>query len=133
MTTLNGLGPAAADIVKSWQLPGVKVNVVHQLVPELIAPMGNVRRVLFIDAAIDLNGGPFAHHVLEPKKSGRAFGHHETPANLLARLLELEGQAPNAWLLSIAAFSFGHGDAISDVARSHLKAALVWLRAFLTE
>ena len=87
----DAVGPTAADIVSSWEAPGVKVLTVHQLVPELIDEMQQVQRVLFIDAATNAHDGPFQSAVVEPKKSSRFFGHYETAANLLALRHELGG------------------------------------------
>lgn len=128
----DGVGPAAADIVISWKLPGTKVLAVHQLVPELIEEMKGAQRALFIDAGRNVEGA-FQASVIEPMKSRRFFGHHETPANLLALVHELEGRAPNAWQVSIAALSFSHGDEMTSKAQDHLHAALVWIRDFLAE
>ena len=125
------LARAAADIVQSWQTPGVKVLSVHQLVPELSAEMKQVERVLFIDAGTNADDRPFLTCILEPKKSRRFFGHHETPANLMALVAELEGRAPAARLVSISAVSFDHGEAITEGARNNLTAALGCIRAYL--
>jgi hydrogenase maturation protease len=129
----DALGRAAAEIMQSWQTPGVKVLSVHQLVPELIDEMKPVQRVLFIDAGFPTNDQAFEACVVEPKKSRRSLGHHETPANLMAVLRELEGQAPKAWLMSISSLTFDHADEISEGAQVHLQAALAWVRAFLAE
>ena len=128
----DGVGPAAADIVKSWQMPGTRVLAVHQLVPELIGEMNGVQRVLFIDAGTNIEGA-FQAGVVQPKKSRRFFGHHETPANLLALMHELEGRAPNAWQVSISARSFDHSEKMTRQAQEHLNAALGWIRDFLAE
>jgi hydrogenase maturation protease len=129
----DAVGPAAAEIVKSWQTPGVKVQSVHQLVPELIVDMQHVRRVLFIDAATNADDGPFQSAVVEPKKSSRFFGHYETAANLLALLHELGGATPDARLVSISALSFDHGMALTASAKRNMQAALVWIRGWLAE
>jgi hydrogenase maturation protease len=129
----DGVGRAAADIVQSWRTPGVKVLSVHQLVPELISEMKQVERVLFIDAGTNADARPFLTCILEPKKSRRFFGHHETPANLLALVGELGGRAPKAWLVSISAVSFDHGEAITQGARNNMTAALGCIRAYLDE
>jgi hydrogenase maturation protease len=129
----DAVGPAAGDIVQSWQTPGVKVLSVHQLVPELIDEMKQVQRVLFIDAATTADDSAFQSGVVEPKKSRRFFGHHETAANLLALLDELDGRAPDARLVSISGLSFDHGMGITASAENNMQAALVWIRAWLAE
>ncbi len=128
----DGVGFAAADIVASWQMPGVKVCALHQLVPELIEEMKQAERILFIDAAMDIADGPFESRIVEPAQARRVLGHHETPANLLALLRELEGRAPEAWLVTIAACSFDHGAEMTDRVQDNLRSALVWIRVFLS-
>ncbi len=132
----DGLGPRAADIVASWQMPGVEVLTVHQLVPELIEDMKHAQRVLFVDAGVPLRAGsvsdgPFHTHRLESRPSRQYLGHHLTPANLLAFMCELEGQAPPAWVVSIAALSFEYSEELTEEAHKNLEAALVWIRDFL--
>ena len=127
----DGVGPAAADIVAQWQLHGVKVRIVHQLTPELADEMKSVERVLFVDAALSAGECPFASRAVTPNKSRRPLAHHETPASLLALLCELEGRAPQAWLLTISAYSFDHGAPLSAEAEDNLQAALAWMRAWV--
>ena len=129
----DAVGPTAADIVSSWQTPGVKVLTVHQLVPELIDEMQQVRRVLFIDAATNTDDRAFQSGVVEAKKSRRFFGHCETAANLLALLHELGGRTPDARFVSISALSFDHGKELTESAKSNMQAALVWIRGWLAE
>jgi Ni,Fe-hydrogenase maturation factor len=110
----DAVGSVVAVFVESRQTPGVKVLAVHQLVPELMT----------CDKEFDIS-------VVEPKQSRRFFGHFETPANLLALLHELYGRAPEARLLAISAYSFGHGDELTQTAQDNLRAAIDWIREFL--
>ena len=127
----DAVGPAAADVVEQWRLPGVHVLIVHQLTPELIDEMKLVERVLFVDAAISTGEYPFVICAVAPRKSRRALGHHETPENLLALLGELEGRATEAWLLKISACSFEHVDVLTAKAEDNVKAALAWIGAWV--
>jgi hydrogenase maturation protease len=130
----DGLGPAAADIVGGWQLPGVEAQTVHQLVPELSEGIAKAERVLYIDAAVPgAIHRCFACDRIAPMRARPAVGHHETPANLLALVEALEGKTPEAWLMSIAASSFDPGDALTKEAERNLREALDWLRRWLTE
>ena len=128
----DGVGPAAGDAVLSWNMPGVRVLIVQQLVPELIEELKHAARVLFIDAARNVSG-PYSSSIVQLQKSRRPLGHHETPANLLALLYDLEGRAPRAWLLSIAAVSFDHGQQLSNTAADNMNEALAWVRNWLLE
>ncbi|MBI3822609.1 MAG: hydrogenase maturation protease [Planctomycetes bacterium] len=127
----DGLGPAAAEIVQRWLLPGVKVIIVHQFVPELIDDIKDGRRLLFIDAAVSSSGNAFDVRDLEPERSRRVLGHHDTPASLLALLRDLEGRTPEAVLLTVAGYSFDHGTKLTPVAEENLNAALSWIRSWL--
>jgi hydrogenase maturation protease len=127
----DAVGSVVAVFVESRQTPGVKVLAVHQLVPELIDEIRDVQRVLFIDAGTMTCDKEFDISVVEPKQSRRFFGHFETPANLLALLHELYGRAPEARLLAISAYSFGHGDELTQTAQDNLRAAIDWIREFL--
>lgn len=128
----DAIGSVAADIVQSWRIPGVNVLAVHQLVPELIDEIKRVQRVLFIDAAVTHFDGGFQAREVEPNPSSQPFGHFESAANLMALLRKLDGVTPAAWLVSITAASFEHGDPMTATAQSHLDAALAWIRDFLT-
>jgi hydrogenase maturation protease len=127
----DGVGPAAADVVRSWDVPGVHVVTCQQLVPELIEEMKAVKRVLFIDAKADIEEPAFTARIVEPTKTRLSLGHHQTPANLLAILRELEGYRPQAWLITIAVESFDHGDAMTSTARANMNAALAWMHQWL--
>ena len=129
----DAVGPAAAEFVKAWQTPGLMVLSVHQLVPELIDEMKEVERVLFIDAAPYTAGQAFTASIVAPKQSRRFFGHHDTPANLLALLRDLDGRTPEAWLVTISAASFDHGDGITEIAEKNTHEAVEWIRVFLAE
>jgi hydrogenase maturation protease len=127
----DGVGPAMAEIVKGWHIPGVRALIRQQLVPELAEEIKCVRRVVFIDARLDLGERSYAVQVVEPKMTRGLLGHHETPENFLALALALDGSAPEAWLVTIPAFSLEYGEEITAHARAQMEAALTWLRAWL--
>ena len=128
----DGLGQAAADLVRGWQMPGVEVRTMHQLVPELADVVAKTDRVLFIDAAVPGSiQGCFTCNRIAPLRSRPTIGHYETPANLLGLVHALEGSSPDAWLLSIAASSFDPGDALSEDAEHNLREGLAWIRRWL--
>ena len=129
----DGVGPALGDIVNTWQTPGVRVLIVQQLVPELIDDMKHAARVLFIDAATITGADGYRVDEVRPCKTRPMIGHHETPANLLALLNDLEGRTPRAWLLTIAGFSFEHSEQMTSAATNSMAAALAWIRPWLAE
>ncbi len=127
----DGVGPAVGDIVQTWQMPGVRVLIVHQLVPELIEDMKNARRILLVDAAADIPDN--AVSIVLPQRERHPLGHHETPANLLALLQAIENRVPSAWLLRISAISFDHGQPLSQAGAVNARKALVWIRDWLAQ
>lgn len=129
----DGVAHAAAEMLIAWQLPGVRVLIVHQLTPELIEEVKQAECVLFIDAAIDTGEAAFQVRPIKPKKSRLLFGHHESPGNLLALLQHLDDRCPQAWLLSIRALSFEYGDELTRDAKRDVNEAMAWLHGFLTE
>jgi hydrogenase maturation protease len=129
----DGVGPAAGEVIERWQLPHVQVRIVPQLVPELIDDIAHAGRVLFIDAADRPRGARFIHGIVGARRSPGPLGHHETPANLLALLHDLEGRTPEAWLLTISASSFAHGESITPRTADNLQAALAWVRHWIAE
>jgi hydrogenase maturation protease len=128
----DGAGHVAADAVAGWEMPGVSVLKVHQLVPELIDDLERAERVLFIDAAANLSDIPFVFGPVEPKKSGRQLGHHESPADLLLMARVCGSRMPPAWQMAISGCSFEHCEGLTQVAHSNVKAALARIHAFLS-
>jgi hydrogenase maturation protease len=129
----DGLAHAAAELVVAWQIPGVRVLMVHQLTPELIEQMKHADRVLFMDAELGAGAEPFEVRDLEPKKSRNLFGHHESPENLLALLHHLEHRLPQARLLTVRALSIDHGEGLTSAATFSLNKAMAWIHGFLME
>ncbi len=120
--TLRGddaAGPRTAEAIGSLNLPGVRVEIRHQLTPEIAEMLAATDRVIFIDAAevADSNQAltDTATLLLLQPAEGRpahsVFGHHQDPAALLALAERLYGRVPRAWLLHIAAHSFELGAA----------------------
>jgi hydrogenase maturation protease len=128
----DAVGHAAAERVIAWRLPDVRVLVVHQLAPELICELRQARRVVFIDAGLHSDAA-YRVRDLTPSKTRRVFGHHECAENVLALLVDLEGAAPESWLLSVRAASFDHGAGLSAEASRGLEEAMSWLRRFLAD
>lgn len=129
----DGVAPVAAEMVSAWEAPGVRVTIVHQLTPELIEEIEQAGRVVFMDAATDIGDAAMAVRKLQPRKTRSLFGHQEAPENLLALMAMLEKRVPEAWLVSIHALSFSHGDFLTDETQRCLIEAIAWLRRFLLE
>src|SRR5687768_11527718 len=100
----DGAGPALAEEVATWGLPGVRALAVQQLLPELAGDLAAVDAVLFVDAALaGGNSEPFTVRALRPQPSSRGITHYGNPSELLALAQGLHGPAPEAWLLTLPA------------------------------
>ena len=53
----DAAGPRVAAAVEQWQIPDVRVLIRHQLTPELADPIASSGLVIFVDAALDAEGG----------------------------------------------------------------------------
>ncbi len=116
----DSAGPLAAEAIAALDIPGVTVEVRHQLVPELAEPISRASQVVFIDAASGLGHSeeePLQAHALDPMAVGGTessfLGHYQDPASLVALAGRLFGRHPRALLMTIAARSFELGAAPS--------------------
>jgi hydrogenase maturation protease len=129
----DGVGPAMGEIIKSWQIPGVKVLIERQLIPELIAEMKQAESILFIDAGLNLGDRALVCRPLSRQGSIGNWGHHLDPEALLKLLHDLESRTPSAWQLTISAFSFDHGEQLTPSASANLQVTVPWVRKWLKE
>ena len=83
-------------------------------------------RVLFVDASVNAPA-PFTFSSLQPARDASFTTHAMTPEAVLQVYQDIEGQPPpSCWLLSISAYQFELGDALSAAAQENLAAALAW-------
>ena len=77
LRTDDAVGPRAADVVRSWSLPGVTALAITQLTPELAELLSAVRLAIFVDARLSAKGEPSGVEVRPIELSGvaSAFGH----------------------------------------------------------
>jgi hydrogenase maturation protease len=129
----DGVGPAIADTVASWKIPGVRALAMHQLAPEVVDELTDARRVLFVDASAALLTEPFETYIIKSRKSPRGSGHHSDPAHLLALTQDLAGRCPPAWLLAIHVRSLDFGESITEMAHDNMQAALAWIQCWAQE
>lgn len=123
----DGVGPLAADAVRSWNLGGVDTISTIQLTPELAEPLSVARLAVFIDARIGVpEDGPDVEVVpIEPTASGLSGqGHSGDPRKLLALACDVFGRYPPAWLVTVAADDVEIGEGLSPRARRGLEDAL---------
>lgn len=121
----DGVGPAVANQVSEWGIPGVETLIYHQLVPELIEKLAEVAEVIFIDASLTA-----AEVSLQPVQActSNSLGHSWDPGWLLHLSQHLRAHRPVAEMLSIPIKNLDHGTGFSDRAQQGVERALVILR-----
>ena len=132
---LRGDDGAAWQLLAPWQLWD-GVHLVQQLTPEWAAPLATVQRVLFVDAWLGDHPGGSELRLLQPDPdaagaSSPSGSHGLEPAGLLALAAVLYGAQPQAHLLLLPAFDFGHGTGLSPQLRQGLPAARRLLHGWL--
>lgn len=115
----DGFGPLAAQLIAARSPPDVAVLVVHQLGPELAPDIGKAGTVVFLDAAAAGEPGRLTAAAVAPHDlSATTISHSLAPGSLLALTRAVYGAAPAATLVTAAASSFAHGDALSPAVRA---------------
>ncbi len=130
----DAVGRQVADTVAAWQIPGVLVLSVHQLVPELSEELSRAHTVLFIDARSCTQASARLRITrVESGISPVSAGHTGGPEMLLGLAEALYSHQPEAWLITIPARRFEFGETLSPPARRGFKAALRYIRSFLNK
>lgn len=125
----DGAGPAAVERLVAEGVPdGAAAIVVHQLTPDLAEPISSAGRVIFVDAAVDLQAGAIGIRDLTPDASRRPTTHHLEPAAVLALSTTLYGRAPSATLVTIGAAQFDEVDRLSEPVHQAIGEVVVVLR-----
>lgn len=104
----DGVGPRVAEAIEELQLSGVRTLACQQLSPEHADPIARVRRVIFVDAAVDRTDGVYFHK-LEPGETSQLMTHSADPRTMLALARDVFGHTPEAWWLTIPAMHLGFG------------------------
>ncbi len=122
----DGAGWRVAQILEEkWAGPNGPAHLFcHQLTPEVVLELREVRRVLFVDASATGVPGTFDLHRIEPRADpGASISHHVSPETLLQLTLQLFGAAPEAWMLTVAAADFEPVNQLSPVVEAATVAA----------
>ncbi len=127
----DGLGPFVAGALAKRQLPGVRVLVVPQLLPECAAALAKSARAVFIDARPAPVAAPVEVFPIRPAATSSAMSHAATPESLLALADAVCGRAPPAWCITIEGEDFGFGEGLSPAARRNAGTALQRIEALL--
>ena len=94
----DAVGRVVAERIEARQYPGLRVESVTQLVPELTEAMVAVDLVVFVDAAVDID------EVVACRVEGRSDGmdsHHGDPAALVALAATIGGPVPEAHVVRV--------------------------------
>jgi hydrogenase maturation protease len=124
----DALGPAMFDMLEkhqreSFDLDDVDLLTDFQLQIEHAIDLEGRKYILFIDAGASC-AEPFELHQLQAERDDSFTTHAMSPASILAVYQQINQQkAPPACLLTIRAYEFGLGLAISEAARSNLELA----------
>ncbi len=133
----DGVGPAIAERVESWQLPGLDVLAPTQLTPELAPRLAAAKRVLFVDASRTPAGPPPGWRLerLETPAdgdpaaaTGQPFSHWASPGALLQLAASLYGRRPPAWQLLVPARRCGCGTGLTPALEAQLPELLAAVR-----
>jgi hydrogenase maturation protease len=119
----DGAGRVVAAAITEMDLDGVEVRSVSQLTPELALDVGAARRVVFVDADVEVT-----EMTVTPVAAGEStrgvMTHHGDPASMLT-LAGTVGEVPvEAIVISIPAQNLGLGFELSDTTAAGVEAAI---------
>ena len=130
----DGLGWEIARRLAGKPLPAqARIEVCHQLTPELAEPISQAERVVFVDARAGGKPGEATWTSLHPLE-GLLYpvGHALGPESLLTLSRQLYGKVPKAIMCSVAGMHFGLGEAFSQEVTQVLPGVAVRVREWLT-
>lgn len=128
----DGVGPCAAELLAEKAIPHVQCIAVHQLTPELAAPISLADVVFFVDAAYGTVPGEIICREPPPAVSS-SLSHHVDPVTLLDTACVLYGHRPAAYLYSITGKNFDLGQPFSSAVALALPRLLVEMKARIAE
>jgi len=121
----DGLGPAAADEIRSLRLDGVTAYDGYQLNIEDAMDVAAHDQVWFIDAA--KAGPPFEITSLAPSATVDFTSHIVRPETILAIAEQCYERRPKAFLLAIRGHEFAFQEALTPAAGDNLRLAVAAL------
>ena len=135
----DALGPFMFDMLEAYKqetgrLDDVDLLTDFQLQIEHAVDLENRRYILFVDAGVSC-AEPFDLQLLKAERDDSYTTHAMSPASVLSVYHQInQCEAPPAYLLTIRAYKFGLGLAMSNRARKNLQEAFdfiidgSWLR-----
>ncbi len=118
----DGLGQVAALRIEGLvRDPGVRVLVRHQMGVELAGELRDADLTIFIDAHAGDEAGTLKEEEVVPIDAfSGSLSHHLGPDVLLGCVQALYQRRPQAFVYSIAAESFDHGEGLSPAVEAAL-------------
>lgn len=119
----DGVGWHLAQLMQSGSSDCVtELICIHQLTPEIAEKVANADGVIFIDASLIGEPGQIRCTPVEANESGELLSHFLSPGQVLALSEQLYERRPGAFIVSVAAESFDHGNALSKTLHGALPA-----------
>ncbi|SRR6266496_1038853 len=143
-TLIIGVGnPLRCDDGVAWQVisdlsrqgvpQDVEVITQHQLTPELAFPASQSETVLFLDAAVDGQGGELRCQAVTPQRASGVFSHEFSPGTILSLAQELYGKRPQGFVISLGGECFDHGETLSPCVQKNLPRAVSFIKELVTK
>ena len=120
----DGAGQHVALAASNWKVPGLAVEAVHQLTPDLAEPLSRADLAIFVDARLSRDGESVDVDPLDPSDTVGPDGHTSDPRSLLAIASAVFGHHPSAWLVSVPAVDFSLREGLSATASRGAAGAL---------
>jgi len=123
----DGLGPAVAERLRQFAIPGVDVEADYQLTVEDAAAVAEHDVVIFADAA-QAGPEPMFFRAVEPKGELGFSSHGCEPPAVMALARDLFDAKTAGYVLGIRGYEFDRfGEGLSEAARANLDAAMEFL------
>lgn len=123
----DGLGPAVARAVADMDIPGVRVRIARQLLPEFAADLAQSRWAVFVDAAEVGSESGVRVQSLGVENVADWCTHQADPRALLALTQAIYGRTPEAWWLTASGQNFDLGEGLSGMAERNARQTLICL------
>lgn len=125
----DGLGPRCAELLAAQNFPGVQIEINYQLTVEDALSISLANKVVFIDAAISLEGD-YQFIPVDSCPDETLGSHLISPQGLLYLAESLFDSRPEAYLLAIKGVEFGEfNEELSVAAEKNLNQAFQFLQS----
>lgn len=112
-------------------LPGLLAIATHQLTPDFADLVAAARRVVFVDARADCAHEGVRIEEAAPGLEDSAIGHFGSPQALLGLVSSIFGKQPQAWIVSLPAYSFEFSEDLSEGTAAAVPVAIDRIRLLL--